>query len=200
MNRTEFISELSDRLSGLPEDFKEESIGFYSEMIDDGIEEGLSEEEAVSRLGSVEGVASEIIAQLPVEKIREERIKSKRGMHPWQIILLALGSPIWISLGVAVAVVALSLYVSMWAVIISLWSAYGALTASSFGASVGGLFMIFTGRVATGFALFGAGLVCAGVSVFLFFGCKAATVGVLSLTKMTVAGIKNAFAKRGEKR
>ena len=45
MNKQEFLSALSDKLSVLSEEDKEKSIDYYSEMIDDRMEEGLSEEE-----------------------------------------------------------------------------------------------------------------------------------------------------------
>ena len=47
MNKEEFLSELRTKLSGLPQEDIEERISFYSEMIDDRMEDGISEEEAV---------------------------------------------------------------------------------------------------------------------------------------------------------
>ena len=60
MTKQEFLAKLEILLSGLTEEEISERIGFYSEMIDDRIEEGLSEEEAVSLIGSVEEVAAQI--------------------------------------------------------------------------------------------------------------------------------------------
>ena len=48
MNKQEFLSQLRKGLAGLPQNDIEERLAFYGEMIDDRIEEGLSEEEAVS--------------------------------------------------------------------------------------------------------------------------------------------------------
>ena len=47
MNKQEFLSLLRRELSGLPQGDIEERVGFYAEMIDDRMEEGLTEEEAV---------------------------------------------------------------------------------------------------------------------------------------------------------
>ena len=44
MNKQEFLAKLQTNLSGLPEKEVQDSLGFYSEMIDDRMEEGLSEE------------------------------------------------------------------------------------------------------------------------------------------------------------
>ena len=48
MNKIEFMQKLKDGLAGLSPKDREEQLNFYSEMIDDRIEEGLSEEEAVA--------------------------------------------------------------------------------------------------------------------------------------------------------
>ena len=45
MTKKEFLSGLRKKLSGLPQEDSEERLNFYSEIIDDRVEEGLSEEE-----------------------------------------------------------------------------------------------------------------------------------------------------------
>ena len=40
------------------------------------------------------------------------------------------------------------------------------------------------------------GFVCAGLSIFMFYGYKAATNGILILTKKVATGIKNCFIKK----
>ena len=107
MTKMQFLMSLHNRLSGLPRDEIEERLNFYSEMIEDRMEEGLSEEEAVSAVGSVGEIASQIIADFSFAKIAGDRIKPKRHLKAWEIILLALGSPLWLSLAVAVLAVIL---------------------------------------------------------------------------------------------
>lgn len=51
MTKQEFLTQLEENLLGLPQNEIEERIIFYSEMIDDKIEEGYSEEDAVSKTG-----------------------------------------------------------------------------------------------------------------------------------------------------
>ena len=48
MTKQAFLAALGERLVGLPQKDIEERLTFYSEMIDDRMEEGLSEEEAVA--------------------------------------------------------------------------------------------------------------------------------------------------------
>ena len=94
MTKNEFLNRLRARLSDLPKSEVEERLGFYSEMIDDRIEEGLSEEAAVTEIGNVETVARQIVSEIPMVKILKDKMKPKRRLRAWEIVLLAVGSPI----------------------------------------------------------------------------------------------------------
>ena len=72
MTKMQFLMALHDALSGLPRDEIEERLNFYTEMIEDRIEEGLSEEQAVAAVGSVEEIASQIAREIPVSKAKEK--------------------------------------------------------------------------------------------------------------------------------
>ena len=80
MNKQEFLTELRAKLSGLPTDDVEERLGFYGEMIDDRTEEGVTEEQAVEEIGTVDQIASQIISEVPLTKIVREKIKPKRRL------------------------------------------------------------------------------------------------------------------------
>lgn len=196
MNKQEFIAALRAELRGLPTQDVEDRIDFYIEMIDDRMEDGLSEEEAICAIGSVETIASQIIADIPFPKIAKERIKPDHRLKAWEIVLLALGSPIWLALAISAFAIVLSLYVSLWSVIVSFWAAFVSVVASAFSAVVVGIYFIINAKTLTGIAVTGVGLVAAGLSVFLFFGCKAATKGILLLTKRIALGIKKCFVKK----
>ena len=197
MSKQEFLEQLRKGLFGLPHDDIEERLIFYSEMIDDRTEEGLSEEEAVSQVGAVDEIVTQIVAETPLVKIAKERIRPKRKMSTGEIALLVLGSPIWLSLGIAVIAVIFSLYISLWAVIISLWAAvFGSLATCSVACISTGVVFAVGGNIASGAAMFAFGLVCAGLSIFAYYGCKAATKGILMLTKKMAIWIKNYFIKK----
>lgn len=134
MSKQEFLAELKARLSGLPQSDIEERLTFFGEMIDDRIEEGLAEEEAVSAIGTVDEVAGQIVAETPLTKLVKERVKSKRTLRAWEIVLLVLGSPIWLSVLIAVFAVIFAVYVVIWSVIISLWAILASLAVSSLAA------------------------------------------------------------------
>ena len=198
MTKLKFILSLNDRLSGLPRDEVEERLNFYSEMIEDRMEEGLSEEEAVAAVGSVDEIAKEIVAEIPLTKIAKEKIKPRRKLRAWEIVLLVLGAPIWASLLVAAISVIVSVYAVIWAVIVSLWAVFGALVGCSAGGVLGGTVLAIGGSALSGIAMIGASAVCAGLAIFLFFGCSFVTGGTLWLTKKIILSIKNCFIKKEE--
>ena len=198
MSKQEFLAQLRKGLAGLPQDDIEERLTFYSEIIEDRMEEGLSEEEAVSAVGSVDEIVTQVVAETPLAKIAKERIKVKRRLSAGEMVLLVLGSPIWISLGIAAIAVFFSLYAVLWSLVVSLWAVFGSLVGCAFGGIAAGIFFACGGNVLTGIAMIGSGIVCAGLSIFMFFGCKAATKGTLLLTKKMIIWIKNCFIKKGE--
>jgi len=111
VTKREFIAQLQKKLQGLPKQEVEERISFYGEMIEDRMEEGMEEPQAVADVGTVEEISAQIISEIPLTKIAKERVKPKRRWETWEIVLLAIGSPIWLSLVVAVfAVGAFNLY------------------------------------------------------------------------------------------
>lgn len=196
MTKLKFLLSLQEKLSGFPQDEVEERLNFYSEMIEDRMEEGLSEEEAVAKLGPVDQVVSQIAAEIPLIKIAKKKITTKRRLKWWEILLLALGSPVWLSLMIAVFAVVFALYISLWTVIVSLWACFGALVGCAFGGIAAGIGIICQSNVPSGVAMIGAALVCAGLSIFWFYGCKSATKGILILSKKTVIWIKKCFVKK----
>lgn len=195
MTKQEFLAELRRGLSGLPQNDIEERLNFYSEMIDDRMEEGLSEQEAVDGIGSVDSVVSQILGDIPLSRLVKEKITPKKQLKAWMIVLIILGAPIWFSLAVAAISVAFALYFSLWSIIISLWAVFASLAISVPGSIAAGIVAFSSGSGLAGIAMMGAGLVCAGLSVFAFFGCKALTKGTVLLTKKAAVAVKRAFIK-----
>ena len=196
MTKREFLNVLEKKLSGLPQKDVTERLAFYGEMIDDRMEEGLSEEQAVMEIGSAEEIAAEIIADTPFAKIAKERLGRRRRLGVWEIVLLALGFPIWFSLGIALLSVIFSVYVCLWSVIVSFWAVFVSFCASAIGMTAAGIFSLCIGRGLVAVVMTGAGIFLAGLAIFTFFGCKTVTKGVIWLTKKMALGIKRCFVKK----
>ncbi len=196
MTKEEFLLELTHKLSPLPWEEIEDRWIFYSEMIDDRMDEGLSEDEAVAALGDVEEVAAQILADVPLSTVMKQTIKPKRRMKAWEIVLLILGFPVWCPVLLAVAAVALALYVCLWAVVVCLWTVPISLAACALGGMFAAVVFITSGNNTTGLAMIAAAMVCAGLAVFAFFGCAAASKGVVRLTKRMLLGTKRRLMKK----
>ena len=219
MTKLEFLDKLQAGLLGLTESDAQERLNFYSEMIDDRMEEGLSEEQAVAQVGDVQVIVANILAEIPqnapvqadaevvkqviakVEKPTHHQAtpkkEEKKHMETWQIILLILGFPLWLPLLAAAFSVVISLIAVLWSMVGTLWGAlFGTLAGVGLGVTLFGLLCIIAGNWVMGIALFGGGLACIGLAVFAFYGCIYATKGAAWLTKMTFVGIGKLFKRR----
>lgn len=197
MTKLEFLSQLDRALSALPAAERADRMDFYREMIDDRMEEGLTEQQAVEAIGSVDTVVAQIAADIPLTALVKQRIKPRR-LSGLAVTLLVVGSPVWLSLLIAAAAVALSLYVSLWAVVIALWAAFTAVVGAAFGGLVGGIVLAVTGYVPSGLALVAAALVCGGLAILMFFGCCAVSRGLVRLTAVSMTALKKSLVRKGE--
>ena len=196
MRKFEFLAQLRQGLSGLPKSDIEECLLFYSEMIDDRIEDGLSEEEAVLMAGPIDEIVEHTVAEIPLTRIAKERMKPNRRLKTWEIALLVLGSPVWLSLGIAAVAVVLAAYLVLLEVVVFLWAIFATFILSSLASVVAGVIFALDGSFLTGIAIIGLGLVCAGASILMFYGSKMATKGIWELSKRIFIGIKRCFIKK----
>ena len=198
MKKDEFLIKLTAGLSNLPQSEVEGRILFYSEMLDDKMEEGMTEEDAVASLGTIESIIDQIIADIPLSALIKNRIKRKsdKKLPTWAIVLLAVGSPIWFALIVAAFAVAISLYAVIWAVAVSLWTLPVAFSAGAILGVFTFFYSICIGKFATAFMLLGAGIVCVGLAILSFYACIYITKGGAWLTKKISLGIKKCFTKK----
>jgi len=196
MNKQAFLTHLRNALAGLPRDDIEERAAFYDEMIDDRMEEGMSEEDAVAGIGSVEEITAQIVADTPLPKLVREKLGSSRRLRAWEIVLIVLGFPVWFPLLIAAGAVILSLYIVAWALLVSLWAVEVSLWACVPGGIAAAAVCFAQGHAIPALMLLGAAILIAGLSIFMFCGCTAASGGILKLTKKAGVGIKSMFVRK----
>ncbi len=193
MNKEGFINELKTRLNGLPKEDLDERISFYEEMISDRVEDGMSEEEAVSEIGPIDSVVDQIMSEIPLTRLVKQKVRPKQKMKTWQIVLLAVGSVVWVPLLIAFAAVAFALYIVLWALVIWLY----AVTLIFAVCAISSIPMAFIfgkdGNVPGVLFSIAAGLVLAGLAIFLFFACIGVTKGVIRLTGKLMLKLKTSF-------
>ena len=116
MNKTQFCALLGDKLKPYlsPKEIYK-TLNFFEEMIDDRIDEGLSEEEAVSQLGDINIIVDQILD--------EHNIGKKQTKLVWRFIPRELGFinivllfPAWITIFSLVA----SLFIVILSIIFSI--------------------------------------------------------------------------------
>ena len=196
MNKQDFLARLREGLSGLPQEDITERVSFYDEMIDDRMEEGLTEEEAAAEVGPVEEIVSQIVAETPLPVLVRERVMPRRRLQAWEIILLVLGFPVWLPLLTAVFAIVFSICIVLWAVILSLWAVEVSFAVGSLGGTAVGILLACKGELSQSVLTIGAGMVLGGLSIFLFFGCRAATRGASVLSGKIALGIKSLFLRK----
>lgn len=193
MNKFEFLTGLRAKLWSIPEEDAKASVEYYSEMIDDRMEEGLSEEEAVAAIGDLDEIVKNILADAPVVQAAAPAVKPRRQLQWWEILLLVLGSPVWGSLLIAAAAVVFSVWIALWSVVISLYAAAVALSAAAIGCVIACFFMVWElGAVPVAI---GAAMVCAGLAILIFMLSNLAAKGMVALTKLIWKGI---FYRKGQ--
>ena len=200
MNRNEFMSQLTRRLGYLPYEEVKKTLAFYEEAIDDRMEDGASEEEAVAALGSIDDIVRETEQSLPLTVLMREKIKTSKkrtGSSTLWIILAICGSPIWLSIAVTIFAVILSVYVTIWSVIAALFAALAAVLVSGAAAAVASFLLPYPG-FAPRLMLCGMGLVIAGVAVLLFPATWRLTIQLIRLTKSFGRWVKRLFISRKE--
>ena len=107
MTKQLFLNELAAALHSLPREERYRTLGYYDELIDDRMEDGQNEEDAVASLGEPQQVAREILGE------EEPAPSTSRGRKVWLIVLLVLGFPLWGSLLFTAAVMVLCVFLCL---------------------------------------------------------------------------------------
>ena len=198
MNKQEYLESIRSRISAMPADDVNRFMDYYSEMIDDRVEDGLSEEEAVADMGSPDAAVEQILEDMPLTKLVKEKIKPKHELKAWEVVLIVLGSPVWIPLLITAAVLLLTLWIVAFALLISFY----AVVLSFAVAGIGGLICKGLGKVGyianspyTAVLMLGAALIGIGIAILFVVSVKPVTVGIFKVCKASVNGIKRMFVK-----
>lgn len=200
MTKTEFLAEMHVQLQGLPQNDIEKSLAYYAEIIDDCMEDGLSEEETIASLGSVEKIVAQILTDIPLPRLVHEKVRPSHTLRTGELLLLILGSPIWVPVVLAVLLLFLGIYMLLWLSVVVL---YAADFAAFFCGAAGVCSIVpfaLSGYLLQGVFLLGLGLVSIGIGILFLFVCNKAAVLILRGSKWFLLRIKYAFVRRSERR
>ena len=193
MNKQEYLTQLRAALACLPEGEIEESVAFYTEMIDDRVADGLTEEEATAQLDDPKAAARAIIADFPVVPRTVVRTKQRNRALYWTLVIL--GSPLWLTLLLAAGMLVLAGLLTIWCLILGLWLlAAGLLAGGPLGIGVC-LWALAVGQPAYGVFELGSGLLCFGLGLFCLHGAVAASKTLMQVSRQWIAKAKAPFVK-----
>ena len=192
MNKARFLAVLRQRLSQLPQAEIDKSCAYYEEMIDDRIEDGMTEEEAVASLEDMDTIVQRILQDTPLTTLVASSVRPKGGWSTLAIILAIVGFPIWLPILIAVFAVVLSLYVVVWSVLIAFIAVTAALILGGIGLIVAGFLSIGKGFL----PMLGGGFIMIGIGVLCVLGVKYAVTGTIRMSASIGRGVKNLFIRK----
>ena len=196
MTREIFFNELRGKLKGLPKDDIETRIAFYDEMINDLMDEGLSESDAINKIGPIDKIVDEIAGETSLTKLVKERIRPKRNMSTTEIVLLIIGFPLWFPLLLTAFILALVGYLLIWVLVLVMYVIEFSLVAVVLSGIVVFAITLFKGDpnyIAIGSAIFACGAILLTISL-----TKLVTKLTIKLSREIILGIKRRFVRRGE--
>ncbi|MCR5676717.1 MAG: DUF1700 domain-containing protein [Agathobacter sp.] len=197
MNKSQFLFELRARLNGLMQDELEERIAFYSEMIDDRLEEGLTEEEAVEQIGNVDDIAAQIMGEIPLSKIVRNKVNQKKNINAGMVLLLILSFPIWFPLLITAMCLLFTFYIVIWVFVFTFFVVDLAFIFASIACLVHAPVTIFSASVGGGFLSLGCALFMAGLAILLFFGSIGFFKAAVSISASPISRFKSWILRKG---
>lgn len=196
MNKQQFIDEIKLRVEGLPEEEVTKSIDYYSEMIDDRIEDGMTEEEAVEAVGTVDDAVKGILENIPLTKVIKAKTKPSRKLRVWEIVLLVIGSPIWFPLLVCAILLLVLFYCIIWIWVIAFFAVDLAFIAGGLAAFIAGIIGLFHMGPTYPLLAIGAGLFLLGGGLMLLIPLIKLAKVTGKLAKVIVLWIKSWFVPK----
>ncbi len=184
MNKKKFINELESRLTHLDKNELDTVINYYSELIDDKLEDNITEVKAVKSLGNIDDIINEINAERIIEEkpsVSFEVSKEKKDKNLFLILLVICTFPIWIT----ILSLLFGLFITIITVVGSLYLVVFSLLFSAIIIFVSSFVFLFSFPLTSLFTI-GTSLWLAGLSILSFNLMNV-------LTKYTFDFIKKVF-------
>jgi len=192
MNKREFIEQLDYHLDQLPKEERYKHTAYYSELIDDMVEDGMTEEEAVYKIGAPGKIAEQILQQTSFQTLVRSRVKPKKGWTVLSIILIIIGSPVWVPLGLALAGVLLGLAACVIAFVVAIFAAVIGIAA----AGVACMVVCFGKGLLPTLVSIGAALALLGLCIIGFLACIYIAKGVFAGCRGFGRWVKSLFIRK----
>jgi uncharacterized membrane protein len=191
MKKVEFLKELEFYLQKMNTSEKNKFVIYYDEMISDYIENGVSEEEAIQRIGTPMKIAEELLADYDSVELK----LPSTGSKAWNRILTIIGFPLWGSVLLTVILFVFSIYILIWCVPIAAGAGCAGFFASSIVGIVGTPFVI-SKSVSIGIIQLGTSIASIGISVLLGIVAIDLSKRFINITKLFNVKLVTLFKKK----
>ena len=197
MTKLEFLATLEKALAGLPKEDCKRIVDYYCEMIDDRMEDGVSEEDAVKAAGTLEEIAQQAAQEAPQERPRR-KMRTAHALSGWEITLLVLGAPLWLPLLATFAALVLTVVAVMASVLATAY-AVGLSLVACFAAGVTTAIQFASDNLPAQAAAYGGfALASAGLTVLAFAASNWTAKGLFTASKKALRGASALLATRGK--
>lgn len=181
MNKNDFLKKLSVLIDDLPKVEKDRILTFYSETLEDHIEEGMTQEEAVASLEDVHEIAEKILMESHI--VQRDRMDSgKNQKKTTNRILLLIGSPLWVPILFTCYLLALTAYLLVWVTVVVMYVVVLCFAISAIACLLISLFLFMPHWLSAILAL-GTGIFFVGLTIVTFYSVTLVSTAILQWSK-----------------
>ncbi len=201
----EFLLELKNRLAHLPITETGKVLSYYSESLQDRIEDGMTEEEAIKSFESIYEIVKNLEEEIPLSAVVKDKVISKttknKNMTAATIVItifaVILTSPIWIILLAVLFSIAVAVVAVLWSIPIIIVSIYVSLYPVAISGIFFGFTRMFTVSFSTGLAYLGVGVASAGLAIMLLMPIVVGLKGFLKINIYPFKKLKQWLIRKG---
>ncbi len=191
MNKAEFLKELAFHLQKMSDSEKNKFITYYDEMISDYVENGVTEEEAVKKIGTPLKIAKELLEDYGNVKLN----LPSTGNKLLNIAVAIIGFPLWGSVLLTIVLLVFSAYVLIWCLPV----AAGAGCVGFFSSAIIGMIgtpLVIARSLPMGVIQLGTSMASIGISVLLGIAAMTMSKTFVNITKKFNVKLMELFKKK----
>lgn len=185
--RNEFFTQLGQELYSLPHEDRQRFLAYYVEILEDYLENGSTEQEALEKMGSPQAIAREIQEETQASQEKEvpPSQPSQRTKFSAMRIVALVTLPFWGTLLLCAATFLLCLIIVIWC--LPLITGALALSGVLIGiVSLIGAPLLLSGSTAVGVIQLGLGIAMLGLALLMGVAAVQSARGCAALTKRLV--------------
>lgn len=158
------------------------------------VEDGKTDEEAVSEIGSTDEIVKKILLEQPLSKIVKDRADT--GNKATNLLIAILGFPLWFPLTLAFFAIVIAIYIVIWSVVVVLYATMAAMGVSCIALLLTFILAIISGIGTPSLIILSVTLITGSLAVLFFFAGYYVSKGILIASKSIWKGIKRMLIKK----